>query len=91
MGGALADGVAGPLGLCYVPALLCLGVIPVVAGLAGDVLGSGSLSAHISKGEEVMAGNMIQRANARATLLMLDGSGMCAVEYSIDFFYNNIP
>lgn len=35
--------VAGPLGLCYLPAFLCLGVIPVVAGLAGDVLGSGLL------------------------------------------------
>lgn len=33
--------VAGPLGLCYLPAFLCLGVIPVVVGLAGDVLGSG--------------------------------------------------
>ncbi|MCV7360558.1 type II secretion system F family protein [Mycolicibacterium neworleansense] len=35
--------VAGPLGLCYLPAFLCLGVIPVVAGLATDVLGSGLL------------------------------------------------
>lgn len=35
--------VAGPLGLCYLPAFLCLGVIPVVAGLAGEVLGSGLL------------------------------------------------
>lgn len=35
--------VAGPLGLCYLPAFLCLGVIPVVAGLADDVLGSGLL------------------------------------------------
>ena len=35
--------IAGPLGLCYLPAFLCLGVIPVVAGLAGDVLGSGLL------------------------------------------------
>lgn len=33
--------VAGPLGLCFLPAFLCLGVIPVVVGLAGDVLGSG--------------------------------------------------
>ena len=30
-------------GLCYLPAFLCLGVIPVVAGLAGEVLGSGLL------------------------------------------------
>ncbi|TGB41445.1 type II secretion system F family protein [Mycolicibacterium peregrinum] len=35
--------VAGPLGLCYLPAFVCLGVVPVVAGLAGDVLGSGLL------------------------------------------------
>ncbi|MGI5994335.1 MAG: pilus assembly protein TadC, partial [Saccharomonospora viridis] len=26
--------VAGPLGLCFLPAFLCLGVIPVVLGLA---------------------------------------------------------
>ncbi|MHC9295630.1 type II secretion system F family protein [Mycobacterium sp. LTG2003] len=35
--------VAGPLGLCYLPAFLCLGIVPVVVGLAGDVLGSGLL------------------------------------------------
>jgi pilus assembly protein TadC len=33
--------IAGPLGLCYLPAFLCLGIIPVVAGLAGDLLRSG--------------------------------------------------
>jgi pilus assembly protein TadC len=33
--------IAGPLGLCYLPAFVCLGIIPVVAGLAGQVLGSG--------------------------------------------------
>jgi pilus assembly protein TadC len=35
--------IAGPLGLCYLPAFLCLGIVPVVAGLAGDVLQSGVL------------------------------------------------
>jgi pilus assembly protein TadC len=35
--------IAGPLGLCFLPAFVCLGVVPVVAGLAGDVLGSGLL------------------------------------------------
>lgn len=33
--------IAGPLGLCFLPAFVCLGVIPVVAGLAGEVLRSG--------------------------------------------------
>ncbi|MCV7239146.1 type II secretion system F family protein [Mycolicibacterium celeriflavum] len=33
--------IAGPLGVCYLPAFLCLGIVPVVAGLAGDVLQSG--------------------------------------------------
>ena len=33
--------IAEPLGLCYLPAFLCLGIVPVVAGLAGDVLRSG--------------------------------------------------
>jgi pilus assembly protein TadC len=35
--------VAGPLGMCYLPAFVCLGIVPVVAGLAGDVLRSGVL------------------------------------------------
>ncbi len=35
--------IAGPLGLCFLPAFLCLGVIPVVAGLARDVFGTGLL------------------------------------------------
>jgi pilus assembly protein TadC len=35
--------IAGPLGLCYLPAFLCLGVVPVVMGLARDVLDMGVL------------------------------------------------
>ncbi|UXA17664.1 type II secretion system F family protein [Mycobacterium sp. SMC-4] len=35
--------IAGPLGLCYLPAFLCLGIVPVVIGLAGDVLQTGVL------------------------------------------------
>ncbi|KUH80081.1 MULTISPECIES: type II secretion system F family protein [unclassified Mycobacterium] len=35
--------IAGPLGVCYLPAFVCLGIVPVVAGLAGDVLQSGIL------------------------------------------------
>ncbi|MEH3141462.1 MAG: type II secretion system F family protein [Mycobacterium kyogaense] len=35
--------IAGPLGLCYLPAFICLGIVPVIAGLAGDVLRSGVL------------------------------------------------
>lgn len=35
--------IAGPLGGCYLPAFVCLGIVPVVAGLAGDVLQSGLL------------------------------------------------
>lgn len=31
--------IAGPLGLCFLPAFVCLGIVPVVAGLAGEVLG----------------------------------------------------
>ncbi len=33
--------IAGPLGLCFLPAFVCLGIVPTVAGLAGDVFGSG--------------------------------------------------
>ncbi len=35
--------IAGPLGLCFLPAFVCLGIVPVVAGLAGEVLQSGVL------------------------------------------------
>jgi hypothetical protein len=30
--------VAGPLGLCFLPAFLVLGIAPVVIGLAGEAL-----------------------------------------------------
>ena len=33
--------IAGPLGVCFLPAFACLGVVPVVAGLATDVFTSG--------------------------------------------------
>ncbi|MEO6880651.1 MAG: hypothetical protein ABI181_06810 [Mycobacteriaceae bacterium] len=33
--------VTGPLGLCFLPAFLCLGVVPVVLGLAAPVLRGG--------------------------------------------------
>lgn len=29
--------IAGPLGLCFLPAFVCLGIVPVVVGLAGEV------------------------------------------------------
>jgi pilus assembly protein TadC len=35
--------IAGPLGLCFLPAFVCLGIVPVIAGLAGDFLQSGLL------------------------------------------------
>lgn len=35
--------IAGPLGLCYLPAFVCLGLVPVIVGLAGDVLSTGVL------------------------------------------------
>lgn len=35
--------ISGPLGLCFLPAFLCLGIIPVVIGLAGRVLDGGLL------------------------------------------------
>lgn len=28
-----------PLGLCFLPAFICLGIVPTVVGIAGDVLG----------------------------------------------------
>ncbi|WP_324278641.1 hypothetical protein [Blastococcus brunescens] len=31
--------VLAPLGLCFLPAFVCLGVVPLVLGLAGDLLG----------------------------------------------------
>ncbi|WP_370654847.1 type II secretion system F family protein [Prescottella sp. R16] len=35
--------VSGPLGLCFLPAFICLGIVPVVIGLAGGVLSGGLL------------------------------------------------
>jgi len=35
--------IAGPLGVCFLPAFICLGVVPVVAGLARDAFASGLL------------------------------------------------
>ncbi|MCM6772744.1 type II secretion system F family protein [Nocardia sp. CDC159] len=35
--------IGGPLGLCFLPAFLCLGIAPVVIGLAGRLLGGGLL------------------------------------------------
>lgn len=35
--------ISGPLGLCFLPAFICLGIVPVVIGLAGRVLGGGLL------------------------------------------------
>ncbi|HEX4725002.1 MAG TPA: type II secretion system F family protein [Pseudonocardiaceae bacterium] len=35
-----AVAVAGPLGLCFLPAFLCVGVVPVVIGLASRLLAS---------------------------------------------------
>jgi pilus assembly protein TadC len=35
--------ISGPLGLCFLPAFICLGIVPVVIGLAGQVLGGGLL------------------------------------------------
>ncbi|MBF6139032.1 type II secretion system F family protein [Nocardia farcinica] len=35
--------ISGPLGLCFLPAFLCLGIVPVVVGLAGRLLDGGLL------------------------------------------------
>lgn len=35
--------IAGPLGVCFLPAFICLGVVPVVAGLARGAFSSGLL------------------------------------------------
>ncbi|MEV0947379.1 type II secretion system F family protein [Rhodococcus sp. NPDC049939] len=35
--------ISGPLGLCFLPAFICLGIIPVVIGLASHVLDGGLL------------------------------------------------
>lgn len=35
--------VGAPLGLCFLPSFVCLGIVPVVMGLAADVFDSGVL------------------------------------------------
>ncbi|UZN02439.1 type II secretion system F family protein [Cellulomonas sp. S1-8] len=39
--GALGVRLTLPLGLCFLPAFVLLGLVPVVLGLAGDLLGAG--------------------------------------------------
>jgi pilus assembly protein TadC len=29
--------ITAPLGLCFLPAFVCLGIAPIVAGLAGEI------------------------------------------------------
>lgn len=94
--------IAGPLGLCYLPTFLCLGIVPVVAGLAGDVLGPGRMwgriARQLSRGPaadperdswegKAMVGNMIRILRARMTLLAVDEAGMSTVEYSTAHVY----
>ena len=33
--------IAGPLGVCYLPAFVCLGIVPVIVGLATEVFHTG--------------------------------------------------
>lgn len=35
--------IGGPLGLCFLPAFICLGIVPVIVGLATKTLGNGVL------------------------------------------------
>lgn len=35
--------IAGPLGLCFLPAFVCLGLVPAIVGLAGDLFSVGTL------------------------------------------------
>lgn len=35
--------ISGPLGLCFLPAFICLGIVPLVIGLAQRTLGDGVL------------------------------------------------
>lgn len=41
--GRAATLIAGPLGLCFLPAFVCLGIIPVVIGLGSNIIRSGLL------------------------------------------------
>lgn len=36
--------IAGPLGLCFLPAFVCIGIVPVVLGLVDGLVGGGSMS-----------------------------------------------
>ena len=76
--------IAGPLGLCFLPAFVCLGIVPVVAGLAGDVLRIGS--AVTTKGNRMMAAEHLSRAckmRAAGDGWRWTTTGMSTVEYAI--------
>src|SRR5262249_10022819 len=67
--------IAGPLGLCFLPAFVCLGIVPVVAGLAGDVLKSGLLW----KGREGLMVNMVRAFFGRLGVVVRGARGVARV------------
>ena len=81
--------IAGPLGLCFLPAFVCLGIVPVVAGLAGDVTAVGLVVKapralpRMTKEGHMKLINMFRVLKARVTLLAVDEAGMSTVEYAI--------
>ena len=54
----------------------------MVAGLAGDVLGSGICEDQTKMRGNIMVGNKIRALRARLTLLSVEDDGMSTVEYS---------
>ena len=69
--------IAGPLGLCFLPAFVCWGIVPVVAGLAGDcwvsVIDNGV------EGPVIGGRNEIRVLWARLAFLAVDDDGPATV------------
>ena len=79
--------IAGPLGLCFLPAFVCLGVVPVVAGLAGAVFTCGAVVTavpnHQRNERKHRMHRIVRDLKARLTVLAVDEAGMSTVEYAI--------
>ena len=83
-----------PLGVCFLPAFICLGVVPVVAGLACDAFPPACCEwqrasapptrkkCHTERGNQLLQ-KAIRLIRQKLTVVVTDDTGMSTVEYAI--------